>query len=229
VDGATGALLYGKNPHGRVAPASVTKIATAIVALEHARPDERVAISVDARLMPESTVMGLEPGENLSLLTLLYGLMLPSGNDAALAIAQHVGGGSVERFVQMMNDKARALGLENTHFANPHGLDAPDHYSSPFDMVQFARYGMRNAEFAQLAAAKSWAGEGYRLSNLNRLLWSYPGADGVKVGYTDEAGKTIVATATRDGHRVYVGLMRSLDLVSDCTLLLDYAFENFTW
>lgn len=228
VDGASGELLYGKNPHGRVAPASVTKIVTAIVALERASLTDRVDVRVDSRTMADSTVMGLEPGENLSLTTLLYGLMLPSGNDAALAIATHVGG-SVEHFVELMNEKVRALGLQDTHFTNPHGLDEPEHYSSPYDVVMLARYGMNDPNFATLAAAKEWSGEGYTLRNLNRLLWSYPGADGVKVGYTDAAGKTIVATASRGGKRVYVALMRSTDLVYDCTLLFDWAFANFTW
>ncbi len=96
-------------------------------------------------------------------------------------------------------------------------------------MVMFARYGMQYPMFQKLSATKEWRGEGYSFTNLNKLLWRYEGADGVKVGYTDAAGRTIVASAVRDGHRVYVGLMRSVDLVYDSTLLFDWAFENFRW
>jgi D-alanyl-D-alanine carboxypeptidase (penicillin-binding protein 5/6) len=228
VDGDSGELLYGKDPHGRVAPASLTKIATAIAALENANLTDTVSVRVNAAEMAESTVMGLSPGERVSLRTLLYGLMLPSGNDAALAIAQHVGG-SEARFVEMMNALVARLELKNTHFANPHGLDQSGHYSSPYDMSTLARYGMRDPNFATLAGARLFEAEGYTLYNLNRLLWSYEGADGVKPGFTDAAGRAVVGSATRAGHRVFVTLMRSPDLWGDCIGLLDYAFRSFHW
>lgn len=228
VDGDSGQLLYGKDPFGRVAPASLTKIATAIVALERADLNDVVTSPINASEMPESTVMGLSRGERVSLRTLLYGLMLPSGNDAAVAIAHHVGG-SEARFVELMNELAARLELRDTHFANPHGLDAPGHYSSPFDMAQLARYGMRNPHFAALAAAKVYEAEGYRLYNLNQLLWAYDAADGVKIGYTDLAGRAIVGSATRDGHRLFVALMRSPDHYGDAIGLLNYAFRSFRW
>jgi serine-type D-Ala-D-Ala carboxypeptidase (penicillin-binding protein 5/6) len=221
-------LLYGKDAHKRLAPASLTKIMTAIVAIERGNPQDKVAIDVDSRTMWESTVMGLTPGESLALETLLYGLMLPSGNDAALAIAHHVGG-SEARFVEMMNEKAKALGLQDTQFRNPHGLDAEGHYSSAYDLAIMARYAMQSPLFQSLSAAQHWQAEGYDLWNLNKLLGHYPGADGVKVGFTDNAGRCLVASATRDGHRVFVTVIRSQDPAGDSRALLDYAFQNFKW
>lgn len=228
VDGDSGQLLYGKNAHGRVAPASLTKIVTAIVALERGQVSDTVEVSVDGSDMGDSTVMGLRPGQRLSLQVLLYGLMLPSGNDAALAIAQHIGG-TETGFAGMMNDLVTRLELKDSHYVNPHGLDAASHFSSPYDMATLARYGMRYRAFAALAGARTYEGEGYQLWNLNRLLWSYDGADGVKIGYTDLAGRAIVGSATRNGHRVFVALMRSPDLWGDTMSLLDYAFKNFRW
>lgn len=228
IDGDSGALLFGKNAHRRVAMASLTKTATAIVALERGRLDDRVTVDVDSRWMWESTVMGLTPGETVSLETLLYGLMLPSGNDAALAIARHIGG-SEERFVDLMNAKARDLSLTDTQFRNPHGLDASGHHSSAYDQAMLARHGLRDANFYRLSAAREWNADGYRLVNLNRLLWTYPGADGVKVGFTDDAGRSIVGSATRDGRRVIVAMMRSWNTVAESSALLDWAFRTFRW
>jgi D-alanyl-D-alanine carboxypeptidase len=232
VDEASGAVLWGHDEHREVAPASLTKIVTAMVAIELGDPRARVTVDVDSRAMHDSTVMGLRPGEEVSLEDLLYGLMLPSGNDAALAIARHIAG-SDERFVELMNARVRALGLQHTQFRNPHGLDAEGHYSSPYDMAMLARAAMRDPLFQRLAAAKEWECSGllqsYRLVNLNRLLWRYPGADGVKIGYTDDAGRTMVVSATRDGHRVYASFMRSRDLVRDGTALLDWAFGSYVW
>jgi D-alanyl-D-alanine carboxypeptidase len=228
LDGESGAILYAKNAHARLAPASLTKILTSIVAIEQGRPQDRVRVDVDSRTMYDNTIMGLEPGEVLSLETLLYGLMLPSGNDAALAIARHIGG-SDAAFVDLMNQKVRALGLENSQFRNPHGWDDRDQYASPYDLAVMSRYGMRDPLFYSLSASRVWEAEGYTLYNLNRLIGQYPGADGVKVGYTDDAGRCLVASATRNGRRVFVTVMRSNDPVGESRLLLDYAFHNFRW
>jgi serine-type D-Ala-D-Ala carboxypeptidase (penicillin-binding protein 5/6) len=130
--------------------------------------------------------------------------------------------------------KAKELGLRATHFANPHGLDNPDHYSCPADMVTMARYGMQYPEFRKLAAAKAYdireSNISYTIQNLNPVLWSYPGADGVKIGYTDNSGRSMVATAVENGHRVYVAYMRSdSGLVPETTQLLNWAFASFDW
>jgi len=170
----------------------------------------------------------LVPGQQLTLRTLLDGLLLPSGNDAAEQVAVSLGG-SRQQYVGWMNDEAAALGLKDTHFANPSGMDAAGHYSSAYDMAMLARYAMRNATFRELAAATTYAGDGFRMANLNRLLGNYPGVDGVKIGYTDAAQKTIVASAVHDGHRVYVSLMHSEDLPGDCSALFDWVWNSFGW
>ena len=156
IDERSGAILYGRDEHREVAPASLTKIVTAMVALEMGNPSARVTVDVDSRVMWDSTVMGLRPGEEVSLEDLLYGLMLPSGNDAAIAIARHVARGNEGLFADLMNAKVHQLGLRHSHFVNPHGLDADRHYSSAYDMAMLARQGMRHPLFRQLAAAKEW-------------------------------------------------------------------------
>ena len=136
---------------------------------------------------------------------------------------------SREQYVGWMNDLAVALGLTETHFANPSGMDAAGHYSSAYDMAMLARYAMRNPTFRDLAAARVRSDDIYRMHNLNRLLDVYPGADGVKIGYTDAAQKTIVASAVRNGRRVYVSLLHSADLVGDSRALFDWVWDNFDW
>lgn len=231
IDEVSGEVLHGVNEHERTPMASTTKIATAIVALERGNLQDIVNIEYDPNELYDSTAMGCNPGEWYTLEDLLYGLMLPSGNDAALAIANYIAG-SEEAFVSMMNDKARELGLQDTHFSNPHGLDEPDHYSSAYDMAMLARYGMMNPTFRDLAEARIWDVHGsksFRIFNLNRLLWNYDGADGVKIGFTEMAGRATVASATCNGHRVYVALMHAGDIVKDVVPLFDYVFDNYRW
>lgn len=231
IDGATGKVLYGKNAEDRLAPASVTKIMTAILALENGNVNDYVQVTVNGWTMAGSSIMGLRPGEVLSLQDLLYGLMLPSGNDAALAIAQHIGG-TEARFVQMMNQKATELGLKNTHFANPHGLDEGDHFSSAHDLAMLGRYAMQNPTFAKIVGTTTYVAKGkmtYTLQNGNRLIGQYEGADGVKTGYTENAGQSFVASVKRNGQRVFVSVIRSIDRYRDARLLFDYSFRNFVW
>jgi D-alanyl-D-alanine carboxypeptidase len=232
LDEASGALLNAVDPFAREAPASITKIVTTIVALER-EPDLKhvytTTVSSSALVACDgSSVMGLEPDDHVTLETLLYGMMLPSGNDAAEQVAYSLAG-SREQYVAWMNDEVAALHLRDTHFVTPSGMDADDHYSSAYDMAMLARYAMQNPEFRTLASTKSYAGENYVMHNLNQLLFSYPGADGVKIGYTDIAGRTIVASATHDGHRVYVSLMGSKNLVGDCTALFDWVWKTYQW
>jgi D-alanyl-D-alanine carboxypeptidase len=232
IDDASGQLIYGEEPYTQVPQASTTKIATTIVALERS-PDlsQRIKVTISASAMVArdgSSTMGIEPGLSVSLDTLLHGMMLPSGNDAAEQVAVSLGG-SREQYVDWMNQEAAALGLKDTHFVNPSGMDAEGHYSSAYDMAMLARYAMRNARFRDLAADMSYAGDGFKMANLNRLLGVYPGADGVKIGFTDAAQKTFVASAVHDGHRVFVSLMRSEDLPGDSTALFNWVWENFNW
>ncbi len=233
IDDASGKLLYGLDEHAQVPEASVTKIATTIVALER-QPDltQTYTTSISATEMANrdgSSVMGLEPGEQVTLATLLNGMMLPSGNDAAEQVALSIGGDR-QTFVGWMNQEAAALGLKDTHFQNPSGMDEDGHYSSASDMAMLARYAMRNDTFRSLAGTLSYTGDGFGpMHNLNRLLGVYKGTDGVKIGYTDNAHKTFVASVTRDGHRVFVSLMHSEDLVTDGERLFDWVWNNYTW
>lgn len=232
IDGDSGDVLAELNPHLHVAPASTTKIVTALVALQHNSFSEMVTAQFDPTELVDSTLMGVKPGDRVSLEDLLYGLMLPSGNDASLAIATHVAG-SRAAFIERMNQLTSDLGLTDSHWVNPHGLDAPGHYSSAYDMVQFSRVGMQDPRFQALAAARvhnvNVSGRTYDVFNLNRVLGAVPGADGVKIGYTDDAGRTIVASVTRNGHRVYVGAYHINDLVLDTRPLFDWAFKNWSW
>jgi D-alanyl-D-alanine carboxypeptidase/LysM repeat protein len=232
LDETSGALLYGQAEHARVAPASITKIATTLVALER-EPNlsRRIEATISGSAMAArdgSSIMGLEPGEDVSLTTLLFGMMLPSGNDAAEQVAVALAG-SRETFVGWMNHRISRLGLRDTSFANPSGMDASGHYSSAYDMALLGREAMRNSTFRGLAGAQTYSGDGFRLSNLNRLIGVYPGADGIKIGSTRRAGKTIVASAVRNGHRVYIALLRSADLPGDSTRLFNWTWNTFSW
>jgi D-alanyl-D-alanine carboxypeptidase len=233
VDDDTGLLLYGLRPHAREAPASTTKIATAIVALEHAASlDNPVRVTVDGWAMAAadgSSVMGLVPGQRLSLRTLLFGLLLPSGNDAAEQLATSVAE-SRAQFVGWMNSVAvDELGLADTHFVNPSGLDADGHYSSAYDLAQLARRAMRDDAFREIVATPDIRSDGLVLSGHNPLIGGYVGADGVKTGSTDAAGRVIVGSAIHNGHRVYVVVMHSDDLLADSTALFDWTWQQFAW
>ena len=224
------ALLYGHNAHERLAPASLTKIVTALVAVERAKLSEQVDVQVNGALLAASTgstVMGLEPGIRMSIEDLLYGLLLPSGNDAGIAIAEHVGG-TVALFVVFMNQKVGALGLRNTHFSNPHGLDAPQLYSSAYDMTVLGRELMAQPALATIVATRTHqpAWRGPAVFNGNAIIDLYPDAVGVKIGYTDDAGQTIVAAAERDGRQLIVSVLGSSDRYSDTIALFDWAFAS---
>ena len=233
VDDSSGLLLYGMNAHAHEAPASTTKIATAIVTLEHAEDLERsVRVTVSGIAMAEadgSSIMGLAPGQQLTLRTLLDGLLLPSGNDAAEQLAVSVAE-SRAQFVGWMNAVAiDELGLHDTYFVNPSGLDADGHYSSAYDLGQLARRAMREDVFRQIVASPEIVAQGFDLIGHNPLIGTYPGADGVKTGTTDLAGKVLVGSATRKGHRVYAVVMHSDDIQADTSALLDWAFQEFAW
>ena len=231
VDHASGAVLWEFNGHERRAPASLTKIATAILAIEGSDLDGWAAVDVDSRQMPGSSLMGLRPGDCFQVRDLAYGLMLPSGNDAALAIGRHIAG-SDAAFVAQMNTLAARLGLQDTTFTDPHGLGGPDHRTSAHDIAMMARYGMTLPQFTEIVSASSWTAIGsrtIRLQNVNRFLSSYTDADGVKTGFTEEAGRTLAASATRNGHRVYVVVLDAPDRFDDASDLLDWVFAQFQW
>ncbi|MBX6394092.1 MAG: D-alanyl-D-alanine carboxypeptidase [Alicyclobacillaceae bacterium] len=232
MDMKTGQVLYAKNPDEPHYPASITKILTAILALEHGRLDDRITTSRLATLQEGNRVYLVE-GEQHTLEELLYGLMLNSGNDAAVAIAEHYGG-SVEGFAAMMNAKAQELGARHSHFTNPNGLHDPNHYTTAYDMCLIGRYAMQNPVFRKIVATKTypWHGQEWDtvLVNINRMLWTYPGATGVKTGYTDQAQQTMVVTAERDNQSLIACLMMipgQEAMREEAAKLLDYGFRHF--
>lgn len=222
--------MFGRDEHMRLPPASLTKLMTAAVAVEQADPGKLITSNIDGALLNDdtgSTVMGLKPGMELRLLDLLYGLLLPSGNDAAITIAEGVSG-SEEEFVALMNEKAESLALEDTHFTNSHGLSEEGLYSSAYDMAIIARYVMQNSTLREIVGTLNWQPrwDGPQVWNGNELLTRYEGADGVKIGYTEEAQQTIVASATRGGRTIVASIMRSQDRYQDAERVLDWAFEQ---
>ena len=220
VDSCTGRVLYERDADSRSLIASTTKIMTALIICEQCNVLDRMRIPKEA-VGIEGSSMYLREGEILSLQELLYGLMLHSGNDAAVALAIYCGG-TVEGFAQLMNDKAHRLGLTDTHFENPHGLDSPGHYSTARDLAVLASYAMKNPIFAQTVSAKTVRVGERSLRNHNKLLWRVEGADGVKTGFTKAAGRILVSSASRDGRRlVCVTIDDGNDWLDHATLLED--------
>ncbi len=229
---ADGRVLWQRRASDRRAMASITKIMTAVVALEHATPNDIVTVPRDSMTVGESTSF-LRAGEKLPLYELLEALLVKSGNDAAIAIAEHVGG-SEEGFVTLMNDKAAELGLSRTHFANAHGLDAKDHYTSALDLATLARYAMAKPEIRQIVGQKvATIGTGKRsekVENTNLLIGNYQGALGIKTGWTGNAGYCVLDTAERGGVELYavvLGTTNELQRFRDARELLDWGFAHY--
>jgi len=229
MDATSGRILVEKNSENKMPMASTTKIMTAILALENGDLNSTVSVSPKAASVGGSSFY-LRAGEILTLENMLYGLLLPSGNDAAVAIAEHIGG-SQEKFVQMMNKKALELGALNTHFANPHGLDDPEHYTTAKDLAVIAKHAWNYNKFREIVQTKTKEirdGNYVRqIFNTNRLLWQFEGADGIKTGYTGKAGRCLVATASRKGFRLISVVLGSSDHFKDSQKLLDYGFANY--
>ncbi len=226
LDATTGRVLQQYNSSDRALIASTTKIMTALVVCEQCNVLDRVRIPKEA-VGIEGSSMYLKEGEILTVQELLYGLMLRSGNDAAVALAIYCGG-TVEGFAQLMNDKAHVLGLKNTHFVNPNGLDAPDHYSTAEDMARLAAYAMENPIFAMTVSAKTVNVGNRSLRNHNKLLWQVAGADGVKTGYTKAAGRILVSSACRSGRRLICVTINAPDDWNDHKNLIETGFRDYT-
>lgn len=221
-------VLYEKNSTKRLKIASLTKIMTAVVALEHAKLDSKISISAKAANIGEN-VMGVSEGEIYTLRELLYGLVLNSGNDAAYAIAEGVSGNS-DAFIEWMNIKAKELGLNDTKFTDPSGLD-DDTYSSTQDLVKLTKYAMKNPDFREVIATKEieLASDTHKylyLINQTNLLTTYPGVAGVKTGFTEEAGLCLVTYAKNDGKEVIGVVLNSVDRKGDMVLMLDHGFAT---
>ena len=225
LDAVSGRVLYEKNADSQSLIASTTKIMTALVICEQCNVLDRMRIPKEA-VGIEGSSMYLKEGEVLTLQELLYGLMLSSGNDAAVALAIYCGG-TVEGFAELMNDKARVLGLNNTHFENPNGLDSPGHYSTARDLAVLAAYAMENPIFSKTVSTKSIrVGERY-LTNHNKLLWRVEGADGVKTGFTKAAGRILVSSATRNNRRLVAVTLNAPGDWQDHDLLLNDGFARY--
>lgn len=228
IDFDSGRVLYEKNAYQKRPMASTTKIMTAIIALEYGNLDDVVTVSKNAASIWGSTIK-LTSGEQLTLKELMYGLLMCSGNDAAIAIAEHIGG-SVESFLIMMNNKAKDIGALNTNFTSPHGLDETGHYSTAYDMAIITKYALEIPLFNEIVKTKSIQAGKRFMSNTNEMLTSYEGADGVKTGYTGKAGRCLITSATRDGRR-FISVVLFCDSRDQRALsskkILDYAFENY--
>jgi len=213
--------------------ASTTKIMTAILALESGRLGDVVTVSEYASLM-EGSGIDLEAGEQKTLEELVYGLILRSGNDAATAIAEHLGG-SVEKFAVMMTRRAKELGAAQTKFMNPHGLHHEEHYTTAYDLALIAAHAMSIPKFQEVCTTReikiSWTGRPYDrlLRNQNKLLTLYDGADGIKTGWTTPAGRCFVGSAVRDDWRLISVVLNAPQMWEDTTRLLDFGYSFYMW
>lgn len=230
VDARTGAILYEKNAFVQKDPASITKMMTALLVIEQGHLSRLVTVSPKAAATIGSS-MHIRARQRYTVMDLLRGLLLRSGNDAAVALAE-ADAGSVERFVAEMNTKAQTLGAFNTAFENPNGLTAPGHYSSAYDLSLIARAALNLPTFRKLVGTRQdrvteqRSGRTRTLNNTNQLLYSFPGADGIKTGTTNAAGKCLAASATIGGRQLIVVVLNSANRFYDASRLLRWGFRN---
>lgn len=231
MEASSGRVLYGKNVHEKLPPASVTKIMTGLLVIEHGNLGKRVKISTNSADTPESSIW-LEAGETLTREQLLYGLMLNSANDAAVALSESIAG-SEKSFVKLMNQRAQELGMKDSHFMNSHGLQASGHYTSAYDLALLSRKALSNMTFRRVVSSQThiipWPGKDYDrlLINHNRLLWNYQDAIGLKTGYTEEAGNCLVGAAQRDSMVLIAVTLNSSAMYQDIQQMLDYGFAHY--
>lgn len=232
IDRNTNTILYGKNENTRRKMASTTKIMTAIIIIENCNLDETIEISKKAAGTGGSR-LGLKTGDKITIRDLLYGLMLRSGNDAAVALAEHTSG-NVENFTELMNQKSVNLGLTNTHFETPHGLDSDEHYTTAYELAILSNYALNNKIFAQIVGTKSYTvtinGYPKQLSNTNELLGNFNGIYGIKTGFTNGANRCLV-TACKRGNMDIICVVLGADTkkfrTQDSIKLINYIFDNF--
>lgn len=232
-DMESGVTLFSKNPNQRLQPASITKLMTALVALDYYKPEQILTVRRLAPAKGESE-MGLSVDDKVSVHNLIYGLLVPSGNDAAYTLADNYYGG-FENFIYSMNKKAQDLHMANTHFENPSGLDTPNHYSSARDISLLTAVALKNKFISDAVATygitlgDATGKKSYPMKNVNKFLGYLYGADGVKTGYTDLAGECLVASVSRNNHRVVSVVLKSDDRFGDSARLLEWAYRNFEW
>ena len=231
-DRLSGRCIYGKDENKQTAMASTTKIMTILIVLEHCKLTDVVTMDKKAAKTGGSR-LGLSEGDKVTVNDLLYGLMLRSGNDAAVALAIHTAG-SVEKFAQLMNDKAKELGLKNTHFVTPHGLDNPEHYTTAFELAKLTDYALKNEKVLEIVKTKTTTininGYNRQISNTNELLGNVEGVYGVKTGFTNNAGRCLV-TAVKRGDMdliiVVIGADTRKDRAKDSMKLIEYAYKKY--
>ncbi|NCA92632.1 D-alanyl-D-alanine carboxypeptidase [bacterium] len=221
-------ILGGENFYARMPMASTTKIMTALIVVENCLMDENVVITSEAVGIEGSSIY-LKVGETLTVKDLLFGLMLRSGNDSAMALAIHTAG-SEEAFVAMMNLRAKSLGLKNTNFCNPHGLDDKNHYTCCYDLCYIGCFAMKYPQFREVVGTKFITvgnnEEKRYFQNKNKILSMYEGGNGIKTGYTKKSGRCLVASAERNGVLLISAVLNHGDMWNDCMSLLDYGFQK---
>jgi len=227
----SGIYLYKRNEEELLAPASTTKILTALVVLDHYDLDDIVTVRI---VQNNGQVMGLVPGERITVENLLFGALIHSGNDAAYALAEHFPGG-VDAFVAAMNEKAKDLMLTKSSFTNPVGFDDPNHKMSPMDLAALAAVALRNKVIAKMVAIPQITVSDvthtyfHPLKNVNELLGKIPGVGGIKTGWTEEAGENLVTLVERNGHRMILVVLKSQDRFGETQQLIDWIFSNYQW
>lgn len=233
MDVKTGRVLYSKNMNTKLAMASTTKIMTALLAAESGKLNDVVAVKQSSCNI-EGSSLYLKPGDKLTVEELVYGLMLRSGNDASVAIAEYIGG-NYDNFIAMMNTKAKEIGANNTHFVNPNGLPDANHYTTAYDLALITSYAMKNSKFAEVVSSKNKVIPGSPsenwdrvLKNKNKMLWTFEGADGVKTGYTKNAGRCLVTSATRSNMRLVCVVLNCGPMWEESAALLEYTYKNYS-
>lgn len=245
MDENSGEILYAKNANERLFPASTTKILTALIALNKGNINDTVHIGDEVTLRePDESSAGLKPGQSLSLKVLLRAMLLPSGNDAARSVAVYVAKKesnnpqmsskeALDYFAQLMNQEANRLGAKHSHFVNPHGLHNPNHYSTAKDLALIAREARKNSEFREIVSEEMYKDANHTYYNRNELVNRgsqnyYQGANGIKTGFTDQAGYCLVSSASRNGKNLIAVVLHSTnsDVWSDSTAMLEYGFEE---
>ncbi|WP_247747134.1 D-alanyl-D-alanine carboxypeptidase family protein [Alkalihalobacillus sp. BA299] len=233
IDSKSGKVLYEKNSHQKMYPASITKIITGILAIEEGHLSEKVTVSQNAREVIGTRVYLLE-GEEVTLKKLIQGLLISSGNDAGVAIAEHISGSEKAFASKMTKFVKETIGVENTNFTNPHGLFDEMHYTTAYDMAKISKYAMRNDTFRDIVSTKElrWIGEGWETTiyNHNRMLWNYEGATGIKNGFVRKSGYTLVTSVVQEDTEliaVTLNAPSSKHAYRDMHRLFDYGFENF--
>ncbi|MBS4539958.1 D-alanyl-D-alanine carboxypeptidase [Clostridium sp. D2Q-11] len=224
----SGRILYSKNINQKLPMASTTKIMTALIAIEKGDLDETVIVKEEWTNVEGSSIY-LKPNEKVKLKDLVYGLILRSGNDAATAIACHIAG-SIDNFSVLMNERAKEIGAINTNFTNPHGLHSENHYTTAYDLALISQVALKNETFRKISKTVDYVSDrdlNSHFYNKNKTLWQYDGGDGVKIGYTQAAGRCLVSSATRDDIQLIAVVLNDNNWFNDCYNLFDYGFNNY--